>query len=78
MSRENRICALCREFHTAGHPAEAAQGMGACTGYETPMTVFVPWNGKFCVMFGRAADPQGHRMAFVMKRMDKQQQGEQG
>lgn len=73
MSRENRICALCREFHTAGHPAEAAQGMGACTGYETPLTVFVPWNGQFCVMFGPAKD-QGPRLRFVERQIQRQQE----
>lgn len=73
--RENRICAYCDEFHTQDDAAKRAQGIGACHAFKDShpsITAFVPWGGEFCVLFRRAADPQGHRVAFVQRQIQRQ------
>lgn len=79
MSRD-QICARCEHFTTkdaAGATLpQAAHGIGRCKGYDghvAPMQPFVTWDGRPCVLFGRAKD-----MAMRLPWIDKQIAKEKG
>lgn len=74
--RENKTCATCHWFTTKDDPEQAKHGIGACKGYDEPVQPFVAWDNKFCVLYRRAADPQGHRVAFVQRQIQRQGEGE--
>lgn len=87
MTCGNKLCGYCRDFSTtADNPADpvavqeaadrAKQGIGQCKGFpDSPVQVFVPWDGQFCVLYMRAHDRDGRRERFVMRQMEKRQEG---
>jgi len=55
----NDMCARCRHFKMKEYPDHARVGLGRCMGYDNAQPLinpFVPWSGKPCARFSRAAD----------------------
>jgi hypothetical protein len=59
----NRICGNCRDFSIKDCPDQAEKGIGKCAvQWEPGISPYMPWDGQFCVLWGRAtANPARDR-----------------